>query len=363
MRFRNKSDIQFFAARKRFPLSVSFQLTFRCNFKCLHCYLDYPHTGKELSFAEIHAILKQLAKAGTLYANFTGGEIFMRKDAVDILEAARKLDFAVGLFTNASLITEEIAERISRLHPWRLRVTLYGASEKMYRRVTGKSGMFLRTLKGIRLLIKYKVPLSIGLLIFNFYSVEEILAMKKICDGMGVPIQRLDGFKPKLNGDIAPLKYSPSESQLKEFSLVFPNLFSIPKSIKKAKNEKVCNLLLWSRIWLSPYGQIGDCDILVTKSTIREKPILEIWEKDPLLQEQRRVCWGELSRDCLQCDSFIYCTPCPAINFLSTGSFVKIPSSFCKEAKIEKRAYESLYGRNIPKEEVSEENKPICQDI
>lgn len=341
MGFKNSLDLERFVARKHFPLRAYFQLTFRCNFKCLHCYLNYPHTGKELTFAEINTLLKQLVKSGSLYAVFTGGEIFMRRDAMDILEAARKLDFAVSLYTNASLITEEIAKRISWLYPRKLRVTLYGANEKAYQKVTGKSGMFRRSLKGIQHLIKFEVPLRIVLPIFNFNTIEEISAMQHICDELGAPTESYWEFSPKTNGTLTPLEFSLTESQLREFSSAFPSLFPLPERIKMTKKGKAC-ALAWSKIWITPFGQIGHCDKLVTKSTIREKPILEIWRKDPKLRKLRKICWGDFPRVCSQCDSFIYCLPCPAKNFLSTGNFIEIPSFLCKQAKIKKRVFEAL---------------------
>ena len=65
--------------RMRSPLSVHFDLTYRCNERCVHCYLDHQDHG-ELTTQECTEILEQLAKAGTLFLTFSGGEIFRRQD-------------------------------------------------------------------------------------------------------------------------------------------------------------------------------------------------------------------------------------------------------------------------------------------
>src|SRR5580692_8633853 len=82
------------------PLSVQLDLTYRCNERCVHCYLDHEDHG-EMTTSEIKDLLDQLAEAGVFFLTLSGGEILMRKDFFDILEYARALSFYVRLKTNA----------------------------------------------------------------------------------------------------------------------------------------------------------------------------------------------------------------------------------------------------------------------
>src|SRR5437867_6064129 len=93
------------------PLSAQMDLTFRCNERCIHCYLDHEDHG-EMATAEIKDVLDQLAEAGTFFLTLSGGEILLRKDFFEILEYARGLLFNVKLKTNAILIGEKEARRI-----------------------------------------------------------------------------------------------------------------------------------------------------------------------------------------------------------------------------------------------------------
>ncbi len=342
MIFETISDINRLARKRGKPFYAYFEPTFKCNLKCLHCFADYPHYGKELSFAEIVSLLNQLAKAGTLFVDFSGGEPFMRKDFIDILESARKLDFAITILTNATLITEELADRISYLSPRLIKITLYGATEEMYQKTTGKAHLFHRAIEGIRLLAKHKLSLSVASPIFNFYTVKEVSAIEKICDELGVVLRKFTQFGIRNNGDLAPLKYNLSESQLEEFSRAFPGLRDSPinKRPKIKINEKVCDDLCGS-IYINPYGQIGNCDKLVSKISVRERPLLEIWQNDSLLKKQREFTWKDMP-DCLLCKSFYYCKPCPGVNLVSTGSFNKIPAFFCRSAHMLRRVSEKL---------------------
>lgn len=64
--------------------SVIFDLTPRCNFNCVHCYLHDHHVSNELSFDEVIQIIDILFEKEVLFITFTGGDIFIRKDFIDI---------------------------------------------------------------------------------------------------------------------------------------------------------------------------------------------------------------------------------------------------------------------------------------
>src|SRR5258706_12691882 len=85
------------------PLSVQIDLTYRCNERCVHCYLDHDDHG-EMSTSEIKNLLDELASAGVFFLTLSGGEILLRKDFFEILEYAPKLTFWVKLNTNAILV-------------------------------------------------------------------------------------------------------------------------------------------------------------------------------------------------------------------------------------------------------------------
>ena len=101
------------AQRLNIPLGVQLDLTYRCNERCVHCYLDHDDHG-EMNTAEIKDLLDQMAAAGVFFLTISGGEILMRRDFFEILEHARRLMFSVRLKTNAVMIHEAEADRIRR---------------------------------------------------------------------------------------------------------------------------------------------------------------------------------------------------------------------------------------------------------
>ncbi len=105
------------ALARNIPLGVQLDLTYRCNERCVHCYLDHDDHG-EMTTTEIKNVLDQMADAGVFILTLSGGEIFLRKDFFEILEYARRdLTFCVKLKTNAIMIREQEASPHPR--PWR----------------------------------------------------------------------------------------------------------------------------------------------------------------------------------------------------------------------------------------------------
>ena len=102
------------AQRLGIPLAVQLDLTYRCNERCVHCYLDHDDRG-EMNTAEIKELLEQMAEAGVFFLTLSGGEIMMRRDFFEIVEHARRLSFCVKLKTNAVMIRQREADRCRRL--------------------------------------------------------------------------------------------------------------------------------------------------------------------------------------------------------------------------------------------------------
>src|ERR1035437_1714272 len=94
----------------------------------------------ELTYEEHCRILDEVAEAGCLWLLFTGGEIFARKDFLEIYTYAKKQGFLITLFTNGNLITPQIADYLVEWRPFSIEITLYGATRETYEALTGVRG-------------------------------------------------------------------------------------------------------------------------------------------------------------------------------------------------------------------------------
>jgi sulfatase maturation enzyme AslB (radical SAM superfamily) len=127
------------------PLAVHMDVTYRCNERCVHCYLDHDDHG-EMTTAEIKDVLDQLAEAGVFFLTFSGGEVFMRRDFFEIVEYARRLMFNVKIKTNAVMIHEEEARRIRELDVDTIQISVYSHRPEVHDAITKLPHSFERTI-------------------------------------------------------------------------------------------------------------------------------------------------------------------------------------------------------------------------
>jgi radical SAM protein with 4Fe4S-binding SPASM domain len=91
-----------------FPTNVFYEVTHRCNGNCGYCYVEDRKTAEDLDTASAFRVLDKCADAGVMTIIFTGGEMFIRPDILDILGHAITKDFwFLGIMTNATLLTKE----------------------------------------------------------------------------------------------------------------------------------------------------------------------------------------------------------------------------------------------------------------
>ncbi|MFO1446152.1 radical SAM protein [Bacillus sp. Bva_UNVM-123] len=88
---------------------VYFHVTQRCNLKCSYCYNKENLNKKDLlSTSEVKEILFNLAEMGVKTINFTGGEILLRRDIVEICKHAKSLDLRTYILSNGMLLNERM---------------------------------------------------------------------------------------------------------------------------------------------------------------------------------------------------------------------------------------------------------------
>ena len=178
---------------RHLPLSGTIEVTRRCPLTCVHCYnnlpmADHEAARTELSYEEHCRILDELADAGCLWLLFTGGEIFARRDFLDIYTYAKTKGFLITLFTNGTLITPRIADYLAMWRPFAIEITLYGRTRETYERLTGVPGSYDKCLRGIHLLLERKLPLALKSVAVSV-NVHELHDMQAFADELGVRVQ------------------------------------------------------------------------------------------------------------------------------------------------------------------------------
>lgn len=91
-------------------------MTPRCNFNCVHCYLQDHHAEDFLSKDDVIQMLDLLYDEGILFLTLTGGEVLTRKDFAEIYAYAKRKGFLMEVFTNGYALTEEVIALFNSCH-------------------------------------------------------------------------------------------------------------------------------------------------------------------------------------------------------------------------------------------------------
>jgi radical SAM protein with 4Fe4S-binding SPASM domain len=209
---------------RRRPLEASIEVTNRCPLNCQHCYNNLPMGDSaarksELSAGEYRRLLDELQKAGVLWLLFTGGEIFGRKDFTEIYKDAKNRGFLVTLFTNGTLITPAIADMLAEYRPFAIEITLYGATKETYEALTQIPGSYDRCMRGIRLLLERKLPLTLKT-VPTTINRHEVYEMKRMAEEeFGVEFKWDPLVNPRTDCSSSPLavRLTPEEAVALEF--------------------------------------------------------------------------------------------------------------------------------------------------
>ena len=194
------------------------ELTCRCNLRCVMCYTDCFNTPEkvrtELTTSEILRIMDEMKEAGLAELCLTGGEPFARPDFFEIYEHAVRGGLIVTIFTNGTLITEEVADRLAALPPFSVEISLHGTSAGTFEQVTLGKGSFDKCMKGIELLTSRRIPLLLKVTAMTVNH-PEVLAVKKYAMGLeGVKFKMNVRMQPDLEGSTAPSQYELTEHEI-----------------------------------------------------------------------------------------------------------------------------------------------------
>ena len=162
------------------PLAVHLEVIGACNLTCKHCFAGtLPRNQHPLSVIEMDGLFAELASLGSFRLGLTGGEPLLRKDLLDILDAATGRGLHPCLTTNALLLDEQLARELGRRDLVWLNVSLEGAHPETNDAIRG-AGVFNRVLSKLALLGRHaRFTLAFTLTRNNLSEVEECVALAK----------------------------------------------------------------------------------------------------------------------------------------------------------------------------------------
>lgn len=307
--------------RGRIPLCGSIDLTSRCNLNCIHCYISGLGLSDLLSAEKIINCIDEAADAGCLFFLITGGEPLLRKDFRTIYEHAKRAGLLVSLFTNATLINEDMADFLADLPPHVVEISIYGATASVHDRITGVEGSFKMTMRGFELLKKRGVEVSLKTILMTLNR-DELVGMLEMASVLDVKF-RVDGaIFPRLNGDKSPLELRLKPEEVVEMEFMIPNrldhwleFLGRIGEVKPSDSLYDCGAGV-SCFHITSDGHLKPCIMASGPSyDLRKMPFGEAWSEMAEISDRK----AGPNYPCSDCSNRLICDSCPGFFRLEMG--------------------------------------------
>ena len=340
----------------RIPVNGTIEITNRCPLECAHCYNNLPMADgaarkRELTTEDHKRILDELFDLGCLWLLYTGGEIFARADFLEIYKYARDKGFLITLFTNATLVTDRIADFLAENPPFDIEVTLYGRTKATYESLTGIPGSFEKCIRGIHLILDRKLPLKLKTVALTINK-HEIASMKKFAEELGVDFKFDPMVNPRIDCSSSPLAVRLTPADIVSFDLDDPERVAewrrLAIECAPVLPEEAEARLLYecgggvNSFAIDPYGDLSICVLShFDRYNVREGTVREGWEQFLLKVRTRKI--SRVTK-CTRCALKSLCGSCAANAELEAGDPEEPVDFLCQTAHL--RA--EVFGVSVP---------------
>ena len=329
------------------PRLVAWELTQRCNLRCIHCRAwadDTIHEG-EFSIEECYKLIDQILLVGKPMLILTGGEPLMRPDLFDIANYASNKGLLVSIGTNGTLITEEIAVQMREVPISRISVSIDFPTAELQDRFRGLDGAFEKALLGIRNARQAGVEVQINCTITkgNIPYLSDILSLSMeigavafhpflvVPTGRGsllkdeepsaVECERVMRWmhdKATEVGDV--ISFKPTCAPF-YWRIVHQKAQSAGIDLPSIDTRRGC-LAGTGFCFISHKGKLKGCGYLdLEAGDVREQGFAQVWENSHVFNEIRDL--SKLKGRCGCCEYKVVCGGCRARAFESCGDYLE----------------------------------------
>lgn len=348
------------------PRDFDLSLTGKCNLHCEYCFYADEMVGRnDLPAHRWLAFFDELKSLAVRNATLSGGEVFMRPDLWELIDALIDARMCYGILTNGTLITKKTLEqfeqgqRRKRLNS--IQVSIDGSCADVHDKSRGK-GSFEKAIRGLRLLKDNGFPVTVRVTV-NRHNVEDLDNVARLLlEDVGLPnfstndamamgtgctrqesivltpeqrpvaMRTLVRLAEKYNGRIT--ASSGSLALWRMFGEIEHTKATGERTTRWNMGTLSSCGCMFIKLAVHHDGMIVPCNMLADASlgTIGENPVSTIWGDHPLLKEMRtrsRIRMAELE-DCRDCDWNPYCNGgCPATVFSRTGDLYRANPDVC----------------------------------
>ncbi len=310
---------------------VWFELTPRCNLRCIHCYGEFGQRSeaKALGFVEWQNTMREAYSLGWTRCQLTGGDPFMFHSnghgPVDLAEYAVDLGYQfVEIYTNGTLMTERDVARIAdlKLH---VALSLYSVVPEIHDSITGVPGSHGKTLDTLHALLGREVETRVGVIIMR-QNQDTASTTEQFLADLGLSSRRPKVIKPVGRGNSELL---PDLEVMQKYGLTMkPDFVCNLEAVERATQGNPC---LNGHITVTSQGKVLPCvfardqvvGALDTKGTgletVLQNPVLAgIWG-----------CTLDHISVCKDCEYRFCCSDCRVSAGGSGKNFLTNPPTTC----------------------------------
>ena len=342
------------------PYVVSWNLTYRCNLACEHCYLDAggtPLVGtenfadrSELGTEECFKVIDDIAGfAPECLTILTGGEPLLRRDILEIVRRASDRGLWVVVGTNGVRISENVARRLAEAGARGLSLSLDALDPDRHDRFRKVRGAWQNTVEGAAILNRTGLPFIVQTTAGS-HNLGELEAIADFAhDRLAAKVWNLYFLVPTGRGqfvsDMTPAQYDEVLSALyviqrKYKDRMLVNAKCAPHYIKTVLEHggsadpvpadgDSSPIRIYSGgaggcpagthyMGIRPNGDVTPCPYLpVFAGTLRNSSLAELWTSSALFTDIRRR--ASLGGRCGECEMNAHCGGCRARAYGMTG--------------------------------------------
>lgn len=335
--------------------SIQFELTSRCNERCIHCYLpNYKKdAGTDMSFEQVCDVLDQFSEIGGLHVSLSGGEIFLHKDLIRIVQYCRKKDMEICLLSNLISLKDEHIPLLKEANVSYVQTSLYSMIPEIHDQITKVKGSQKKTQEAIEKLVASDIPVQISCPLMKankdsyvgVLKYAQSLQIKAFSDYilMGEADLCKDNLRNRLSltetenvirciieNDVDYSRWTEEKRSQMDYT----------NNERRAK-QALCGAGI-NNICITANGDLYPCPgwQSMILGNINDKSLLDIWENSKQLQKIRKVTYSDFPK-CMNCEANKYCRVCLERNCNeNNGDIYKVGQHYCDVAFLLKRLHE-----------------------
>ena len=325
------------------PMVAHLDITWRCDLDCVHCYLDQKN-GPELTTAEWHAVIDQVADAGVLTVVWSGGEVTLRPDFLELLQHAARRQLVSRIKTHGGTLDATWATHLRDNRTMQVDVSVYSLRPDVHDAFTQRPGSLAATLAGIAAVRAGGLPVRVAVYVLP-EAVEEIPQIDRYFRDMGCDV----GFATSTIRDnsattaLDRLELAPDVLVRARTLIAACAPKSRPSTLAESGAVDPCQAGR-TLAYISPDGDVWPCvNFPMPLGNLRQSGFLDIWRTSTERASLR--AWTNADRaTCQSCAGSAFCTYCPGHAYKTTGDFRIAPGYFHAEARAKMIAFEHVRG-------------------